>query len=70
MNTINKSTFEQLPMYLKVGQVARILGVSEARVYALIHEGSIPYTNLGSIRVQKYDLRKWLEEHCEYGVIF
>lgn len=64
-----KRIFDDLPMYLKVGQVANILGVSYTRVYALLHEGSIPYTNLGSMRVQKYDLKKWLEEHCEYGVV-
>ena len=69
MNEINKNTFDTLPMYLKVSQVAKIMGVSETRVYALLHEGSIPYTKLGSMRVQKYDLRKWLEEHSEYGVI-
>ena len=57
MSETEKSIFDGLPMYLKVDQVAKIMG------------SSIPYTKLGSMRVQKYDLKKWLEEHCEYGVV-
>lgn len=70
MKENKENIFDSYPMYLKVSQVAKIMGVPDARVYALIHEGSIPYTKLGSMRVQKYDLRKWLQEHSEYGVIF
>jgi excisionase family DNA binding protein len=50
------------PIVLTVPEVARTLGLSRGKTYALIGSGEIPSLRLGrSIRVPEYRFRQWLE---------
>jgi excisionase family DNA binding protein len=54
---------EELPYMLRVGEVARILMISESKVYAMIASGELPSITFGrSRRVKRDTLFSWLAE--------
>lgn len=48
---------------LKAAEVAKVLDVTEGRVYQLIRQRMIPFVHLGrQVRVDEAKLRKWIED--------
>lgn len=54
-----------MPEYLRASQVAAIMGISPAAVYALFHRSDFPTIKLGgrSYRVEKTALLNWIGAH-------
>ncbi len=49
--------------WLKVPEVAEMLQIARSRAYELVGEGEIPSVRIGrSVRVNRRELEKWLEE--------
>lgn len=56
-------TYDDLPMFLNVATVAKLLGISQSSGYELIHEKDFPAIKIGSrIVVPRDKLVAWLEE--------
>lgn len=53
-----------MPEYLRASQIAEILGISPAAVYALFHRADFPTTRISrrSYRVERTALLKWVEQ--------
>jgi excisionase family DNA binding protein len=63
MNKTTYKTFDELPMFLNVATVAKLLGISQSSGYELMHEKEFPSIKIGSrILVPRDKLRDWLEE--------
>ena len=55
--------FEELPLFLNAGIVAKTLGVSPSTAYELMHEKGFPSLRIGSrIVVPKEKFQQWVEE--------
>jgi excisionase family DNA binding protein len=49
--------------WMKVPEVAEMLQIARSRAYELVGEGEIPSVRIGrSVRVNRRELEKWLEE--------
>jgi excisionase family DNA binding protein len=67
MNNIAYKTFDELPMFLSVSAVSKILGISQSSGYELMHEKDFPSIKIGSrILVPRDKLKIWLEERMSY----
>lgn len=56
-------TYDDLPMFLNVATVAKLLGISQSSGYELMHEKNFPAIKIGSrIVVPRDKLVAWLEE--------
>lgn len=56
-------TYDDLPMFLNVATVAKLLGISQSSGYELMHEKDFPAIKIGSrILVPRDKLVAWLEE--------
>lgn len=56
-------TYDDLPMFLNVATVAKLLGISQSSSYELMHEKDFPAIKIGSrIVVPRDKLVAWLEE--------
>lgn len=55
------------PLLLRPAEAARLLGVSRAKVYALIADGTLPGVTraTGSIRISRRVLERWIAAECE-----
>lgn len=63
MNETVYKTFDELPMFLNVATVAKLLGISQSSGYELMHEKEFPSIKIGSrILVPRDKLKQWLEE--------
>lgn len=63
MNETVYKTFDDLPMFLNVATVAKLLGISQSSGYELMHEKDFPAIKIGSrIVVPRDKLVAWLEE--------
>ena len=50
-----------IPRLMRIPRVARILGVSTARAYQLVRDGSLPSVHLGrQVRVDADALKRWI----------
>ena len=62
MNNTAYKTFDELPMYLNVGIVSKILGMSQSSIYDLTHEEGFPAIKIGSrILIPRDKLKEWLD---------
>ena len=62
-NSIYKS-YDDLPLFVNAGTVAKALGISQASSYELLHEEDFPSLLIGSrIVVPKEQFIRWVEEH-------
>ena len=62
-NSIYKS-YDDLPLFLNAGIVAKALGISQASSYELLHEEDFPSLLIGSrIVVPKEQFIRWVEKH-------
>ena len=66
-NAIYK-TYDELPLFLNVETVAKLLGVSPSTGYELMHEKGFPVLRIGSrMVVPKEKFREWVEANVEGG---
>jgi excisionase family DNA binding protein len=57
--------WDNVPIMLSVKQVAEVLGVSRASVYAMLKEDKLPKTKVGKThKISKEALRRWIENSC------
>ena len=58
----NYPSLEQFPIALSAADLAKILGISRARAYELMHSKSFPSIQIGSrLTVPKDKLIEWLD---------
>ena len=56
-------TYDDLPMFINVRTVAKLLGISQSSGYELMHEKGFPAIKIGSrIVVPRDKLIAWLED--------
>ena len=61
-------TYDDLPLFLNAATVSRVLGVSPASVYELMHEKDFPTLRVGSrMVVPKEKFIEWVEQHTMGG---
>ena len=60
--------YDDLPLFLNAAMVARVLGVSPASAYELMHEKDFPTLRVGSrMVVPKEKFIEWVEQHMKGG---
>ena len=61
-------TYDDLPLFLNAATVSRVLGVSPASAYELMHEKNFPTLRIGShMVVPKEKFIEWVEQHTMGG---
>lgn len=56
------TNYDELPLFLNAGLVAKVLGISISSAYELMHEASFPTLRVGSrIVVPKEKFYQWVE---------
>ena len=61
-------TYDDLPLFLNAAMIARVLGVSHASSYELMHEKDFPTLHVGSrMVVPKEKFIEWVEQHTKGG---
>ncbi len=61
-------TYDDLPLFLNADIIAKVLGVSAASSYELMHERSFPVLKVGSrMVVPKEKFVTWVEQHTSGG---
>lgn len=61
-------SYDDLPLFLNVELVAKVLGVSPSSGYELMHEDGFPILRIGSrMVVPKEKFVQWVEEHTGGG---
>ena len=65
MNT-KFTNYDQLPLALSADEVARVLGISRAGAYTLMHSKGFPVLQVGKrLVVPKDKLLSWIENQVE-----
>ena len=60
------NSFDEMPMFLSVSAVAKLLGISVSSGYELMHEKGFPTLRIGSrILVPRDKLISWLESNTD-----
>lgn len=60
--------YDELPLFLNLETVAKVLGVSPSSGYELMHQPDFPVLRVGSrMVVPKEQFIRWVEEHTEGG---
>jgi len=60
---MDQSDWDTLPPVLKVGDLAKFLGIGKSSAYELTHRQDFPVIRLGRvIRISRDGLRKWIEK--------
>ena len=55
-------TYDDLPLFLNAGTIAKVLGISAASSYELMHEKDFPAIRIGSrLVVPKEKLQLWID---------
>lgn len=68
MKTSHYKGYDELPLFLNAETVAKVLGVSPASGYELMHEEGFPTLRIGNrIVVPKEKFIQWVEEHTGGG---
>ena len=56
-------SYDDLPLFLNAELISKVLGVSLASAYELMHDKEFPAVHVGSrIEVPKEQFQKWVEE--------
>lgn len=64
MNESSYKSYDELPLFLNVAMVAKVLGVSPSSGYELMHEKDFPVLRVGSrMVVPKEKFVQWVEQH-------
>lgn len=62
MKRSDYTDYDQLPLFLNAGMVAKVLGISISSAYELMHETRFPALRVGSrIVVPKEKFCQWVE---------
>lgn len=68
MSKSSYKTYDELPLMLSVPDVAKVLGISRAGVYELVHSREFPSMKVGSrIIIPKDKFLLWIETQCGEG---
>ena len=68
MKESHYKTYEDLPLFLNAETVARVLGISNAGAYELMHETGFPTLKIGKrLVVPKEKFREWVEQSTRGG---
>lgn len=68
MKESSYKSYDDLPLFLNADMVAKVLGVSPASSYELMHEAGFPALRVGSRMVVPKDrFIQWVEAHTEGG---
>ena len=60
------TSWDDLPLFISIDQVAHILGISRSGAYAIAHSNGFPLTKLGKrMVVETNKLKKWLDDQCK-----
>ena len=55
-------TYDELPLFLNAGTVAKVLGISISSAYELMHEKDFPSLKIGNrLVVPKEKFKQWVE---------
>ena len=61
-------SYDELPLFLNTETVAKVLGVSPASGYKLMHEDGFPTLRIGNrMVVPKEKFIQWVDEHTGGG---
>jgi len=61
-------TYEDLPLFLNAEMVSKVLGISTASSYELMHEKGFPVLKIGNrMVVPKEKLIAWVEQNTNGG---
>lgn len=61
-------SYDELPLFLNVKTVAKVLGVSPSSGYELMHEPGFPVLRVGNrLVVPKEQFIQWVAKHTEGG---
>ena len=61
-------SYDDLPLFLNAGMVAKVLGIAPSSSYELLHEADFPVLKVGSrIVVPKEKFIQWVEQHTKGG---
>ena len=61
-------TYEDLPLFLNAEMVSKVLGISTASSYELMHQKDFPVLKIGSrMVVPKEKFAAWVERHTTGG---
>ena len=61
-------SYDDLPLFLNVPDVAKVLGIAPSSSYELMHEADFPVLKIGSrIVVPKEKFIEWVERHTKGG---
>ena len=64
MKESNYKSYDELPLFLNVATVAKVLGIAPSSSYELIHEKDFPALRIGNqIVVPKEAFIHWVEQH-------
>ena len=62
-------SYDDLPLFLNADTVGKVLGVSPASTYELMHESNFPVLRVGSrMVVPKEQFIRWVKERVGDGV--
>ena len=62
MDQVTYKSFDELPMFLNVATVSKVLGISNSSGYVLMHEKDFPSLKVGSrLIVLKENFKQWIE---------
>jgi excisionase family DNA binding protein len=63
----DRSGRPMVPLLLKAGQVAQLLGLGRSTVFALLAAGELPVIRIGrSVRVPRVALERWVNERTDH----
>ena len=64
MKESNYKSYDELPLFLNVATVAKVLGIAPSSSYELIHEKDFPALRIGNrVVVPKEAFTRWVEQH-------
>jgi excisionase family DNA binding protein len=68
MKESSYKNYDELPLFLNVATVAKVLGVSPSSGYELMHEPDFPVLKIGSrMVVPKEQFVEWVSQHTQGG---
>ena len=68
MKTSQFKDYSELPLFLNAETIAKVLGISPASSYELMHEPNFPVLKIGNrMVVPKEKFIRWVEENTDGG---
>lgn len=63
LNTSSIQNYDELPLFLNAQLLSRVLGISSASAYELLHEDGFPTLRIGNrLVVPKEQFRAWVDK--------